>query len=664
MIGKQMRLPGIDPPRQIRPSAGRPNPAFWVRRLRVLSELASGNEYIVRDIELRRGLNIVWAPPHAPGSGNALFQDGVAGHTAGKTTFCRLLRYVLGERGFAPDAVKRRIRSKLPGAWVAADVVVNEVTWVVARPLGIGPHSFCLRDRDFSKLADGGNRVDYQEFLNALAEATTRSLPHFPASEENVQWAHLLPWLARDQECRFSDFLEWRHGSSDSEAPALNVDERQFLVRSVLGLISDAESIEQRTNARLVAAKKDAARLEPLARHLAENERKRLTEAIGQTLDISSTALFSSEAQTELARRRDDLEMRTKALEASDQRERLRTALEDSSRKEGTLKKLLDETKWRLALEQQTLGQLTGQEQSAVLASLPPSRDFCSVPLRVAYENGCPIAQGRPTDLGTQRSKRTAEEELKVHRGLVASLQVEVGRLEAEMKSCEATTAEARRAFMSASTAFEDQRFTLRSERSSLDRLGELAEAAEIAARDAATKAEATAAIERDIVESYARQEKAREEQQAALNRFSGTFDYIVRAIIGDAVSARVDTSGRSLALIVDEHGERESAAITTVKLLAFDLAAVVASIEGEGSFPRFLIHDGPREADLAPDVYERLFFFAHELEKCFEEAPSFQYIVTTTTKPPDMFVNSDSQWLRLRLAGIPAEERLLRLDL
>lgn len=231
MSSPQLRLPGIDPPGQVHASAERPSPAFWVRRVRILSQLASGREYLVRpDVGLRRGLNIVWAPPQSAGTDNALFRDGVAGHTAGKSTFCRLLRHVLGERGFAPDSVKRRIRAKLPTAWVVAEVIVNDVTWIVAKPLGIGPRPFCLRDAALDDVADAADRRDYQEFLQALAESTTERLAvtRFPATDEPVRWDHVLPWLARDQECRFADFLEWRHSSSGSEAPALNVTNDSF----------------------------------------------------------------------------------------------------------------------------------------------------------------------------------------------------------------------------------------------------------------------------------------------------------------------------------------------------------------------------------------------------------------------------------------------------
>jgi hypothetical protein len=185
---------------------------------------------------------------------------------------------------------------------------------------------------------------------------------------------------------------------------------------------------------------------------------------------------------------------------------------------------------------------------------------------------------------------------------------------------------------------------------------------AEEAAAEASALSERLREIEREIGESYAKQKQIRETQHEAVDRFSASFDYVVRAILGDEVTARAEMSGRSLSLVVEEHGERDSAAIQTVKLLAFDLTALVTGIEGRGSFPRFLIHDGPREADISENVYDRLFIFAQELERCFEDALSFQYIVTTTTPPPGNCAREPI--LRLKLSGVPATERLLKCDL
>jgi hypothetical protein len=65
------------------------------------------------------------------------------------------------------------------------------------------------------------------------------------------------------------------------------------------------------------------------------------------------------------------------------------------------------------------------------------------------------------------------------------------------------------------------------------------------------------------------------------------------------------------------------------------DLAAMCMSIEGGTHIPAFLVHDSPREADLGLSHYHRLFQLARGLEQ-FGDQPLFQYIVTTTTRPPD----------------------------
>jgi hypothetical protein len=90
-------------------------------------------------------------------------------------------------------------------------------------------------------------------------------------------------------------------------------------------------------------------------------------------------------------------------------------------------------------------------------------------------------------------------------------------------------------------------------------------------------------------------------------------------------------------------------------------LAALAMTIEGRTRLPGFLVHDSPREADLGESIYNRVFEFARKLEG-YGPGPLFQYIITTTTEPPEEL--RGSQWTRLILRGAPAEERLLKVDL
>lgn len=144
--------------------------------------------------------------------------------------------------------------------------------------------------------------------------------------------------------------------------------------------------------------------------------------------------------------------------------------------------------------------------------------------------------------------------------------------------------------------------------------------------------------LEKEIRKSQDKQTKARQAQRKALSDFSETFDRVAKAILGVELSASVHFDGRQMATEMNERGDLTSAAIETLKILAFDLAALISGIEGRGFHPRLLIHDGPREADMAADLYQKIFLLARELEVAFGNngTPSFQYIVTTTEPPPE----------------------------
>lgn len=661
---EQLRIPGFDVPTAIQPDAKRREPSIWVRRLRVVRELQPGEEFVVRDVELRRGLNIVWAPPHLAPTGNALFQTGLTGHTAGKSTFCRLLRFALGERNFARDDVRRRIRDKLPTGWVLAEVVVNGTTWAVARPFAVGAHPFCIRDGTVEQAARGEPHVEYQEFLDAVGAAATQILPaaRFPSSDQAIRWEHLLPWIARDQECSFRNFLDWRDASSDSDSPALTVDERQFIVRSVLGLVSDAESAEQAKNAQLVAERKAATERVPLLEHQAQRGHGRLCRELGVTLPAVSTDLFGSSTREELERRSAALKHSRRGLETGDQRAALQTALEQALIAETNARRDLKDANERLGMQRAVLSQLAGNNQSSVLAELPAAVGYCNVPIALAREKGCPLAVSRSMEFAAGQSARTAAQEQAEQAGLLKSLEAKVEEFEKAVTASESATKAARRALWAASTRFNEEfAKQLRSE-AWLAQVTLLVEDTEQDWKDAADKSKAVERLAQEITESYTHQAQLRSAVEGAIGRFSSRYDYVVRAMLGNDVSGRVDTAGRALELAVEEHGDRDSGAIRPVKLLAFDLAALVTSLEGQGAFPRLLIHDGPRESDMDADIYERLFLLARELEKAFAGEPSFQYIVTTTTPPPADF--QGDPWMRLKMSGIPAEERLLRCDL
>jgi hypothetical protein len=147
--------------------------------------------------------------------------------------------------------------------------------------------------------------------------------------------------------------------------------------------------------------------------------------------------------------------------------------------------------------------------------------------------------------------------------------------------------------------------------------------------------------------------------------KLSEFFSDAVRAVMGGKVEAQMELTERGFKLTARRNGDLSGAALETIKVLAFYIASLVFSLTGRGHHPRFLIHDGPREADMAAVIYERFFLYIRRLEEKFaqDREPNFQYIMTTTTPPPKS-MRRGSKWLRLELNTTDANERLLREDL
>jgi hypothetical protein len=119
-------------PLTLTPASGLAGPRLWVRRL-VLWKEPGGEK--VRDITLRPGLNIIWSPDGADDA-TSVGQENAIGHGSGKTLFCRLIRYCLGEDRFATEAQRERIGTAFVNGIVGADVMLDGTCWAIIRPLG------------------------------------------------------------------------------------------------------------------------------------------------------------------------------------------------------------------------------------------------------------------------------------------------------------------------------------------------------------------------------------------------------------------------------------------------------------------------------------------------------------------------------------------------
>jgi len=149
-----------------------------------------------------------------------------------------------------------------------------------------------------------------------------------------------------------------------------------------------------------------------------------------------------------------------------------------------------------------------------------------------------------------------------------------------------------------------------------------------------------------------------RQQNEGAVRRLSQLFDVVIRELVPGEIEGNVLIDGKGITLKVSQGGERSTAAIESLKVVAFDIAVLILALEGAASLPTFLLHDSPREADLGQSIYDRLFRFIQSLE----EKGHFQYIVTTTTEPPSDL--SREPWLRATLRGGPPQDRLMGCDL
>lgn len=620
-------------------------PRLWIRRLVIWSAMAKPP---IQDVPLRPGLNIVWSP-------DAQGEAGHMGHGGGKTSFCRLIRYCLGEDSYGTDAQRQRIADAMPDAHVGAEIILDGELWNVIRPIGAGSGSgrhYAQKGGSLDVLARGEiPNSTVSPFRQAIASAVMPSAAqHMPiGSSLDDAWELALAWLTRDQECRLLDILDWRAPETQSRSPSRNMSkpDRVRVIRLLLKALQQDEIDALRRAQGHKRKAEEAARRKQRVEWVRDDVAQNLQDMFGgdpredTTFDLwigKATAAASAE--------------QLRADPQSDQK--LQEAAKLVEDKEGELRTIED----RLTEIDATIPEI-----DATIRALDVQVPRAAADAQDASDPLCPTC-GEPMP---PRAQQFFDEQV----ALLTRLRDDHGKaverrikLFKEQQALKPDAALARQRFEQAKAAYkalEDAATKSREALASASGYVTLTKRypeylAEITKHEVEFQSETAAeAKERSSAASI------RQEAQGIVERLSSLFGMTIRFLVPEGAQGSVQLNENGIQPVISLHGDLTTAAVDSLKVVAFDLAALLLTMEGKTELPGFWLHDSPREADLGLGIYHRIFELALWLESQTDE-PQFQYIITTTTAPPEKL--REKPWTVLQLSSAPQEYRLFRRDL
>ena len=656
--------------RPITPALSIREPLIWFQNLHLIRRLGVDNnsDNQIRSFTLRRGLNVLLAEPEDPETSEGLYGDGFAGHATGKTLFCRILRHLLGEPNYGTAELQEHVRNTFQELWGVATIRLNSQTWVVGRPLAGPGDDFAIRDGKIETVFESTPACSgYKDFTDALETECGGPLTKMYPDEA---WRNLLPWIARDQEARFATIVAWRDSSSEADNPRNSKEAQHLILRAMLGLLNEGEfDMRQEVDLKEEEIKNTQSGL-LVKEALASRDISQVTRTLR---DIPRLTVELLELQAAKRRVTSQKEIRREALdhfkqqpeseEVTKARDALQYAISGNATAAARLRALAEEIP---LLKEQSEKSLLTIEKIKKKGIRDPKRiadNFCPNSYLKAVERKCVEAPSQ--DFETSMAEiGELEEQAESLSHTLKSKQDEKARLESQMEQLEATVREMRRLLTQTITRYPSPALAIEREITLLEKAERELDAAiqsEVALKAAKTSIEKAQSRIGELKEKLTHLKSLADRQ---LRSFSDIFADMVRAVLGGSISASSDLTERGIQLHVKRSSELGGAAVDSVKTIAFDLAAVLHSIEGNCAHPRFLIHDGPREADMARVIYERFFFYARRLEDALPpDEATFQYILTTTTHPPtDM--REGSKWLLgEKLSGKTKKGRLLKED-
>lgn len=658
-------------------SSERTEPLFWLCEIRFLTKFSCELECEIRRIRFRKGLNIIWAMP--PKEFHQHDEQRIAGHATGKTTLCRMLRYLLGEANYGNDQLRNSIYQKFQDGYVVGHFRLNRTDWCVARPFA-GHHGYALQTDSIDDFLQRETKKDrYETFKDNLSSllGEMTSINKLPG-QLDLTFHHLLPLFSRDQDSQYTKLAEWRDNSlSESAAPVLAQQSAMLVMRSLISSIvgKESELLAQRDT--LAEKARNMKSHHDMLKYILFADRKRLREICHDNAeDEAMDELYVTTKVDECKRRLssycvdlvDELEYQRLLKERDDALVEYQQSAEQynaSLRKYKQDRREFNELKKESQIPEKIFTE-EELDEIQIAAQQHPTRKYCCVPMVVAREHHCPWAAQytKPEDTASKENLLHAPAvfqddlgdrvlELKKYHQF---LQEERGRvLELQQKS-----ESAEKAFKNFCTDANSKRNQRAAEE------GNKLEAIYRYQGDRQDFEDTTGKlnqVKEQLKDFNAQISEYRKETTLVAGDFSMLYDRVIRFVLGSQVVGRVKLNDGNIKLETSYHSaDLQSAALDAVKNICFDIATMVYSVMGRGTHPRFLMHDGPRVSDVTRSIYLGYFNLMRDIEIASHENPNFQYIITTTEPPPEEL--QTAPWLICKLDATDTQSRLLKCNL
>lgn len=615
----------------------RTQPRLWVETM-WLVESREPVEF-TRRIDLRTGLNIVWAKESAANDTSGLAS---AGHGVGKTSLCLLLRYVLGDDAPAIATLRSKAAGSFPKGGVAAKVHVHGAVWHVFRPYGAYSHSLAAQCDALEDLIQGTEQSDFGEYCDALEEVSIGRLAarSLPGTNQALEWRHLLAWCIREQRTRFDGFYHWREG----EGLGFKRSRRDppLMVASVLGLVDlELDQLLRDIEAKQKQVEKWKERIPELERAPAfalayaerqlrlrvgaEEDEPVFATTVGESLESRVQAALQAAESNEHRWEREE-EQAEEALAREQVRLHELTRLRDLAKLDVDIAKSLVDAKQgdylRLTKVRERLAGLEGRCDAGDI-------EF----------SACEHVQKNKSTVNITwfRDGRQAETDAALFAQRYQSRKVEFERAEravsAQQRVISEKKADLRRLRVRVATS-ESARTLLKQ---SWDAL-----LVQYTQRAQGSDTEVLVVAQTELQKSEEALASVRATEVIQRSRRSSRVDALMA--LTAAVSARL-LGATGKARFVPGHEVRPfevargGEAYQVLEVLLGDIVCLLDSAVSDASnHPGFLVHDCPREADMSERLYREFFLAAAEAAEQLGRAGAapFQFIVTTTSAPPE----------------------------